>query len=77
MKEKAVLEKIREMMRETLHISRIEEDCRMDEVETWDSLNHLTLIAKIENEFNITIPFEDFIEMISLQRIVDVITRYL
>lgn len=77
MQREATREKLRELMKEVLHLDRIDGDCQMGEVETWDSLNHLSLIARIEDEFEITIQFEDFIEMISLEKIVDVISRYL
>ena len=31
----------------------------MDEIEEWDSLNHLRLVSEIEESFGIEIPFDE------------------
>jgi acyl-CoA synthetase (AMP-forming)/AMP-acid ligase II/acyl carrier protein len=72
-----IRERLASLMKDVLQVESLDEHCQMAEVESWDSLNNLILIARIESEFNIVIQFEDFIEMISLEKIVDVISRYL
>jgi len=69
--------KLHNLMKEVLLLDQIEGDIKMADIETWDSLNNLILISRIEAEFNIMIQFEDFIEMTSLEKIVDVICRNL
>jgi acyl carrier protein len=42
---------------------RIFNDMTTNDVERWDSLSHLTLIATIENEFNIKFKLKELIAM--------------
>ena len=39
--------------------SSIGEDTSMDNVEAWDSIQHMNLVLAIEEEFKISIPDED------------------
>lgn len=44
-----------------------------DEIETWDSLSSVMLIAEIEDNFGISIPFE---EIVNINRLAD-FSKYL
>ena len=43
-----------------LEINTSIEKINTNDIEDWDSLNHLNVIIAIENEFDINIPPEDF-----------------
>ena len=39
--------------------SAITEDSSMDNIPSWDSLRHMSLVLALEEEFKVTIPDED------------------
>jgi len=45
----------------------------MSEVETWDSLQHMNLIASLEQEFEVELSFEEIVSMQSVAVIKDVL----
>lgn len=57
--------KIKELFAAILNIplNRISDNLSPDQVEEWDSLNHLNLISAYEEEFSIEIEPEEIIEM--------------
>jgi acyl carrier protein len=47
-----------------------------ENVEGWDSMGHLNLIAVLEKRFNISIDIGDAMEMVSVQRIREILLAY-
>jgi acyl carrier protein len=45
--------------------TNINEDTSVDNIETWDSLNHLNLVLALELEFNVSLTEEQTIEIMS------------
>jgi acyl carrier protein len=52
------------------------EDVTQDELEAWDSFNHLRLVSDLEDIFQITIDDADIPEMTSLQQVKALLQRY-
>lgn len=52
------------------------DDLTQDELEEWDSFNHLRLVSELEDTFEITLDDEDIPEMTSLQRVKSLLQRY-
>lgn len=54
-------ETLREVMSVILHVpaSSIGPDSSMDNIEKWDSLQHIKLVLAVEDEFGVSIPDED------------------
>ncbi len=52
------------------------DDLSQDELEEWDSFNHLRLVSELEDTFEITLDDEDIPEMISLQRVKALLLRH-
>lgn len=50
--------------------SDINENTLMEEVEAWDSLTHMELIANLESEYGIEFTVDEIMEMVSIQKIV-------
>jgi len=44
-------------------------------VANWDSLVTITLISVVEEEFNVSIPLEDFDNMVSFEQVLDRVWR--
>ncbi len=47
----------------------------IDEIDSWDSVNHVTLIALLEKKFKIIISFEESISISSIKDIVKIIKK--
>jgi acyl carrier protein len=45
-------------------------------VEGWDSMGHLNLVAALEKRFDISIDIGDAMEMVSVQRIREILLDY-
>jgi len=47
-----------------------------DNVETWDSMNHLKLVTAIENEYNMKLSMREIQSMVSVGDIKKIINKY-
>lgn len=47
-----------------------------ESVEGWDSMGHLNLISALETRFNVSIDIGDAMEMVSVQRIREILLDY-
>jgi len=58
-------EKIKEMFANVLQIlgDNVNDDTKREDIENWDSLQHIILVAVFEEEFNISIEPEEIVEM--------------
>jgi len=52
------------------------DDLTQDELEEWDSFNHLRLVSELEDTFEITLDDKDIPEMTSLQRVKSLLQRH-
>jgi acyl carrier protein len=52
------------------------EDVTQDELEEWDSFNHLRLVSDLEEIFQMTIDDEDIPDMTSLKRVEALLQRH-
>ena len=60
------LEKYDKIFVEVFEVSQDElSDLEYQSIETWDSVGHMTLIADIEEVFNITMEMDDIIDLSS------------
>jgi acyl carrier protein len=53
----------------------IGEHTSIDTVETWDSLRHLNLVLALEEQFQVRIPEEDMVEIMSFAKIRDMLRQ--
>lgn len=53
------------------------EELRMDKIEKWDSMLQLNLVSAIESEFDIVIDINDAVQVVSYEKAVEVIEKYL
>jgi acyl carrier protein len=52
---------------------QIDVDTSPDSVERWDSLQHLTLITSVEEEFGVSLSEQDIVDMLSFGLAVEII----
>ena len=65
------LDNLNKLISEILSIPEVEinSHTKLNEVPTWDSMNHMIMIARIEEEYNILFTGDEIIEMIDIQTI--------
>ena len=75
MKRDEILEKLNEIFAEVFEDDSIEvvETTSSADIEDWDSLTHITLIAAVEEEFDIKFSMKDVIGMKNVGEMVDII----
>lgn len=49
--------------------SNIREDTEMKEIDSWDSLTHMELIANLESEYTIEFTADEIVEMVTVAKI--------
>jgi len=68
--------KLNEIITSTLHIpvDQVTDELTMTDVESWDSLQHMNLIASLEQVFGVELTFEEIVSMQSVGEIKRVLT---
>jgi acyl carrier protein len=56
-------------------VESITDDAGPNTVQRWDSLAHLNIMLSIEEQFKIKLSLDDFITAVSVEGIVDLVTR--
>lgn len=70
-------EKIKQVMADILDMepSGINDDTSMDNVEGWDSANHISLVLALEEEFDVAFDVSEIEEMTSFYSIVETVMQ--
>ena len=55
---------------------KLSEDLKYNDIEEWDSIAHMTLIAALEEEYKITMETDDIIDFISFKKGIEVLKKY-
>jgi acyl carrier protein len=73
------MNRINQILSEAFSISPEEAaaDLGMNDVGNWDSLTHMNLIVTIESEFDIEISGDDIAEMITFDKIREIVKKYI
>lgn len=71
------LEKLAKVFAETFGISEAEtKGLQYQGIEQWDSVGHMSLIAALEDEFDIQLDTDDIIDMSSFEKAQDILVKY-
>ena len=54
----------------------IKEELKYNEIPEWDSIGHMTLIASLEEIFNITLETDDIIDFSSFKKGIEILKKY-
>ena len=52
------------------------EELKYNEIEEWDSIGHMTLIAEIEEKFKISIDTDDIVDFSSFKKGKEILKKY-
>ncbi|MBV9572735.1 MAG: acyl carrier protein [Acidobacteriales bacterium] len=72
---RSTFDRVRDITADVLHLpaSAITPQSSPENIEAWDSVQHLNLVLALEQEFGVQLEPEEIDEMNSVQRIVDII----
>ena len=72
------VDKYSKIFKTALNISddKLSENLEYNEIEEWDSIGHMTLIAALEEEFKISIETDDIIEFSSFKKGMSILKKY-
>ena len=68
-------EKVLEILKEVLEDENVTVETSQLNNSSWDSLRHLNLIVELESEFDTTFEPEEIADMISVQKILEVLRK--
>ena len=72
------VKKYSEIFKTALNIGddKLNENIKYNEIEEWDSIGHMTLVAALEEEFKITIETDDIIDFSSFKKGIEILKKY-
>lgn len=71
------LEKLAKVFAESFGISESEtKGLQYQGIEQWDSVGHMSLIAALEDEFDIQLDTDDIIDMSSFEKSQEILAKY-
>jgi len=75
MDRKEILERIRIILESVLNHKDFEmkEDLKASEVQGWDSLSHMMIISRIEDDFNIRFKMREINKLENLKSLIDLV----
>ncbi len=56
--------------------SKLKKDVKYDSIPKWDSVGHMNMIAKLEDEFNISMEMDDIIDFSSFRTGIKILKKY-
>lgn len=67
-----------EIFQDSLNVKadKINENLKYNEIEEWDSIAHMTLIAALEEKFKITFETDDIIDFSSFKKGIEILKKY-
>jgi acyl carrier protein len=70
--------KYSEIFKTALNIDddKFNENIKYNEVEEWDSIGHMTLVAALEEEYKITMETDDIIDFSSFKKGIEILKKY-
>ena len=71
------LEKYNQVMCDSLQVSEDQlSGLKYQDVKLWDSVGHMTLVAAIEDDFDIQLDTDDIIDMSSFEKAQEILKKY-
>jgi acyl carrier protein len=72
-------ERLKKVFAESLGIEekKVTDDLKYNTIDEWDSVAHMTLVAEIEDEFDIMLDTDDIIDMSSFAKAKEIVAKYL
>ena len=74
----SILEKYKLSFKESLSLKDedVNEKLEYNGVPEWDSIGHMTLMSKLEEEFNISLETDDIVDFSSFKKGIEILKKY-
>jgi|TARA_B100001964_G_scaffold240126_1_gene309256 acyl carrier protein len=74
----SAVEKYSKIFKDALNISdnKFNENIKYNEIEEWDSIAHMTLVAALEEEYKVTLETDDIIDFSSFKKGLEILKKY-
>ncbi len=66
-------EKLKKIFINLFNLHDLQDHVARDDIPTWDSMRHLSLILELEKEFDLRFSIEDTLRMVSIKAIKEVL----
>lgn len=60
----------------SITVDEVHDDIQYQDIEAWDSLNHLEFALRLEEVFGIELDMDDIIDMSSVGKIKEILQKY-
>ena len=72
------VKKYSEIFKTALNIGddKLNENLKYNEIEEWDSIAHMTLVAALEEEYKITLETDDIIDFSTFKKGMEILKKY-
>lgn len=72
------IEKYKACFIDSLSIDSVKfnEEIKYNDIEEWDSIGHMTLVAGLEEEFDISLETDDIIDFSSFKKGIEILEKY-
>ena len=60
----------------SIPVEAVHDDIKYQEIEKWDSLNHLRFTARLEEVYDIELEMDDIVDMSSVKKIKEILQNY-
>ena len=71
-------ENIKEIVSEVFGVDEddVTPDTSPENLDNWDSMNHLKLVTAVEEEFDVSLTMDDIEEITSIAKLIDILEKY-
>ena len=74
----STVEKYSEIFKASLNIDgdKVNENLKYNEIDEWDSIGHMTLMAALEEEYKISLETDDIVDFSSYKKGIEILKKY-
>ena len=74
----STVEKYSEIFKTSLNVDadKVNENLKYNEIDEWDSIGHMTLMAALEEEYKISLETDDVVDFSSYKKGIEILKKY-
>ena len=74
----STVEKYSEIFKASLNVDadKVNENLKYNEIDEWDSIGHMTLMAALEEEYKISLETDDIVDFSSYKKGIKILKKY-
>ena len=74
----SLINKYSEIFQKSLNVTaeKVNKNLKYNEIDEWDSIGHMTLVAALEEEYKITFETDDIIDFSSFEKGIEILKKY-